>query len=504
MENLLWRQQTEPEGDMDDDSSRVGHVHPPAPAPAPAPTAAAATQQTAKREHSDSVSHARPMVTARLELPTGFNAAEALKLKARVIEPDGKRLPARITMDSRQPAGRNCDVLRIVFQPQRTGLHQVVVSVDGVLVPRKFAVAVPELPTLPQQSSGEDSSGIKPLAGLPASIRPNPLGSDEDVELIRQKIERTRVWAMQQAEIEMNEMQLPGLEEQMSMATQKAPSESAATSIQPYVSDGEDIIDEALALTVIGSDDVDIEMRPHSPTSVATTSIIRSRSPPRASSQVPRPMSVTEQLVVCCICQRQLPGSDCYTLTKFLFCPNDFRGFYLRRKKRRQIADKLRSQGQEDLLMSLPQVSLHGLRLKDVTTAQKSFRRCETFIGGVILQADCYPLLVKVLEMIAPGNTPTNEELKRVVIATPLESDIIIRETEFLLMLAKLLDVCSRNFTNRAALMFRRRRNDGSSSDESQPPSQRLVQVKPTSRKDPSEDPEASVKDVRQRDPWTF
>jgi len=132
MENLLWRQQTEPEGDMDDDSSRVGHVHPPAPAPAPAPTAAAATQQTAKREHSDSVSHARPMVTARLELPTGFNAAEALKLKARVIEPDGKRLPARITMDSRQPAGRNCDVLRIVFQPQRTGLHQVVVSVDGV------------------------------------------------------------------------------------------------------------------------------------------------------------------------------------------------------------------------------------------------------------------------------------------------------------------------------------------------------------------------------------
>lgn len=159
---------------------------------------------------------------------------------------------------------------------------------------------------------------------------------------------------------------------------------------------------------------------------------------------------------ICCMCYSELGAGNAYSLEKNTYCAQDFRALFFKSRKRQALVNKLMAEGRAGVVAKLPNVSLQGLKLRDVHLAQASFRRAPSHHESVALRKDCVALLQQLLpELLKSSDMPPLVHVMHIVNTALPERQIVVSEVEFLTVLAQLVGQNRSNFSSRVSTRLR-------------------------------------------------
>jgi hypothetical protein len=170
---------------------------------------------------------------------------------------------------------------------------------------------------------------------------------------------------------------------------------------------------------------------------------------------------------MCCLCYGKLGAGNAYSLEKNTYCAQDFRALFFKSRKRQALVNKLMAEGRAGVAATLPDVSLQGLKLRDVHLAQASFRRAPSHYESVALRKDCVALLQQLLpELLKSSDVPPLVNVMCTVSTALPERQIVVSELEFLAVLAQLVGQNRSNFSSRVSTRLRSLRKGSKDSND--------------------------------------
>jgi len=439
----------------------------------------------------------RGVVGVVVETARALGAAEeSTALKAKVVQPGGKKLRA-IAVVAPELCTQAHDALRIVFAPEVIGIHEGLLAVNGRAVNQRFSLPVTALPRpgdLPAWASGMEQA-LDVLQRAETS----------SLELLQDtKMDRIRDWSKR--------VSADGPASSHDPPIVVAPNDAAPLSDNASRREQEKEArrrlrqaQQAAPLSTLTSvvpeepDNADSDHGDEGSHKVQRTSPSRWSSSFAAmkknQSAVPRPRSadagptVAPRLTgtgagagagagsgvaarhhsdsrvqraplasgsMCCLCYAEVGASSAYSLSADTYCANDFRALFLKPRKRAALVGKLLSEGRAGFVAALPDVSLQGLKLRDVHVAQAAFRRTPSHHKGVALRKDCVALYQGLLEaLLKSGDVPSLVDIMREVNSALPERQPVVSELDFLVVLARLADENRSSFSTRVSTRLR-------------------------------------------------